>query len=389
MVYLFVGAGQAGSALVDAVFDHDRVSTLATPVAVNSTVRDLQNLSNVPQEAWYGISRGNGLVEGDTSGFEEQVTGGFGRDPKAADDVASGLVEPMARGFSEQYGDGTPPFAFVFTGLGGGTGCGISPHVVEAIRSFAGTETEIIAVTILPNTNGDVTQDEDDESVSAVRQASNAVYGLDRLESLVDGIVLVDNQRLAYEDAAEGRFNEFNQYVASGIVDLISGPVLEQIDPGTHESFDAPMIDLQDVITALTLEDGTGYAALGRSVVRTKSLAGYILPYVGKQAVDGDTLAELAIRKRSVADIQPSLARKAIGQIRAPSGYVTSTDYRIEVSVVRNRLDAFCPEINLGMMLTERNLASFTSLLTFAREDIDRIAELESLAEGEDATVSV
>ena len=378
MAYLFVGAGQAGCALVDSVFDNERISTLATPVAVNSTARDLQNLSNVGSESWYGIAQGTGLVAGDTTGFEEQVQGGFGREPREADAVASDLVGPMADAFQEQFGEGTPSFAFVFVGLGGGTGCGIGPHVVEAIREFSGPETDVITVAVLPNTKGDVR--EDDDTVSAVRQAENAVYGLDRLEPVSDGIVLVDNQRLAFEDAAEGRFGEFNEYVATGIVDLISGAVLERIDPGEYESFDPQTVDLQDVVTSLTLPDGTGYAALGRPVVRTRSLAGYFLPFVGRQSVDGDTLADLAVTKRSVADLSPSLAKKAIGQIRAPERYVADDDYRIEVSVVRSRLDSYCSEVNMGLMLTERNLASFTTLLTFTRGDVDRIAELESLA---------
>jgi len=380
MAYLFVGAGQAGCALVDSVFDHERVSTLATPVAVNSTARDLQNLSNVGAESWYGIAQGTGLVAGDTAGFEEQVQGGFGREPEVADDVASDLVGPMADAFAEQFGEGTPSFAFVFVGLGGGTGCGIGPHVVEAIREFSGSNTDVIAVAVLPNTSGDVRQGEADETVQATRQARNAVYGLDRLEAVVDGVVLIDNQRLAFEDAAEGRFGEFNDYVAAGIVDLISGAVLERIDPGEYESFDPQTIDLQDVVTSLTLSDGVGYAALGRSVVRTQSLAGYFLPFVGSQAVDGDTLADLAVTKRSVADLSPSLARKAIGQIRAPERYVTDSDYRIETSVIRSRLESYCPEVNMGLMLTQRNLASFTTLLTFAREDVDRIGDLETLA---------
>lgn len=366
---------------MDAVFDHDRVSTLATPAAVNSTMRDLQNLSNVDRDAWFGVTLEGNLIEGTTAGFEEQVTGGFGRDPRTADDVGSGMIGEMAGQFDQTFGDGTPQFAFVFVGLGGGTGCGIAPHVADAITEFAGRDTKIITVAVLPNTKGDVAHG-DDESVSAVRQASNTVFGLDRIERVSDGVILVDNQRLAYEDAAEGRFSEFNDYIAAGIVDLISGPVLEQIDPGTYDSFDAPVIDLQDVVTALTLADGTGYATIGRSVVRTRSLAGYLVPFVGKRSVDGDTLAQLAISKRSVADLPPSLAQKAIGQVRAPGEYVTPTDRRIEVSVIRSRLDSYCPEINLGMMLTERNLASFTTLLTYDREDIERISEIESLAAG-------
>ncbi|MFB6126919.1 MAG: cell division protein FtsZ [Halolamina sp.] len=379
MPYLFVGAGQAGCAIVDAVFDHQRIAQLATPVAINSTIRDLQNLSNVDRDAWYGVASGEGLVPGTVPGFEEQVTGGFGRDPRAAADAVADAGPELRDAFAEQYGEDAPPFAFVFLGLGGGTGCGIAPRVAEAVKSFGGPSTDVIAVGVLPNTAGSTT---DGDDASAVRQAENTVYGLDRLEDAVDGVVLVDNQRLAYEDAAEGRFSEYNEYVAAAIVDLISGPVLERIDPSSYEDLDAPVIDLQDVVTSLTLSDGgPGYATLGRSVTMTKSMLGYLLPFVGNETVDGATLSRLAVSKRSVADIAPDDAIKAIGQVRAPARYITDDSYRIEVSMIRGLLDSYCPEVNIGMTLTERNLASFTTLLTFEREDVSRIQELEEIAD--------
>lgn len=378
MPYLFVGAGQAGCALVDAVFDHERVAQLATPITFNSTIRDLQNLSNIDREAWYGVAEGTGLVPGDTPGFEEKVTGGFGRDPERADEAISGQRQQLVDAYGEQFGEGSPPFAFLFLGLGGGTGCGIAPHLAEAIIAYAGESTDIIAVAVLPNTAGNVTGDDEP---SATRQAANAIYGLDRLEEHVDGVVLVDNQRLAYEDAAEGRFSEYNEYVASAVVDLISGPILERIDPGKYDDLDAPVIDLQDVVTSLTLNDGwVGYAALGRSVTMTRSLSGYVLPFVGKKSVDGATLSRLAVSKRSVEGITPADAVKAIGQIRAPAPYLIDDDYRIQISAIRNLLDSYCPEVNIGMTLTRRNLASFTTLLTFAREDVERLQEIEDLA---------
>ncbi len=84
MPYLFVGAGQAGSAIVDEIFGHKNIRRIATPLVFNSTVRDLQNLSNIGEEFWYGIAEQYGLVPGTTEGFEERVTGGFGRNPVEA-----------------------------------------------------------------------------------------------------------------------------------------------------------------------------------------------------------------------------------------------------------------------------------------------------------------
>jgi cell division GTPase FtsZ len=385
MVYLFVGTGQAGSAIVDDVFAHDGMRIEGAPLAVNSTVRDLENLSNVRDENWIGVSDTDGLVHGTEAGFEERVVGGFGRRPEQADDTISGHRDELVSILGDRFGDeGNVPFAFVFLGLGGGTGCGIAPHVVDAIRTYATGDVKVIAVGVLPNTQ-DPVYDDDGEAISAGRQAENAVYGLDRMEDAADGIVLVDNQRLGYEDAAEGRFSEYNEYVAGAVVDLVAGPVVEQIDPGEFEDVDAPIIDLQDVVTSLSFDDGggdteTGYATMGRAVKMTKSLPGYFLPGVGSQAVDAGELSYLAQAKQTVESVTFSDADKALANVRAPRSYIAGSN-RIDVSEIRRRLREHTSEVNIGMVPTNRNLVSCTTLYTFERDDVDRITELEETAD--------
>ena len=48
---------------------------------------------------------------------------------------------------------------------------------------------------------------------------------------------------------------------------------------------------------------------------------------------------------------------------------------------MRSFLHARCDEVNLGSTLTNRSLVSFTTLFTYRREDLERLAELETLAE--------
>jgi len=404
MPYLFVGAGQAGSGIVDDIFAHKNMSKIATPIIFNSTIRDLQNLSNVGADRWYGIAEQYGLVEGGTEGFEERVTGGFGRDPVRADEVMGDHAGELRSALDDQVGaadggadtdvpgSGDVPFAFLFFGLGGGTGCGVAPHVADAIRDYTDGTTRIIAVCVLPNTQGPV--GEDDAQASPSRQAWNARYGLDRIESSADGIVLVDNQRLSYHNAAEGKFTEYNEYVADAVVDLVSGPILERIDRSDYD-VDPPIIDIQDIVTSLSFGVGDadrepGYATLGRSVAMTQSLGGYFLPLVGRQSVDATALANLAERKQTLEGTDTADARKAIGLLRAPSRYIRDGDYRIDTSTLRAFLTSRCDEVNLGATLTRRNLASFSVLFTYRRSDIDRIAEIERLAtEYEDESEAV
>ncbi|WP_231851042.1 FtsZ/tubulin family protein [Halobacterium salinarum] len=375
-----MGTGQAGSAIVDDVFANEGMRIEGAPLALNSTVRDLENLSNIGDDRWIGISESDGLVPGTEAGFEERVTGGFGRRPERADETMEDHRQDLVSMLGERFGEvGNVPFAFVFLGLGGGTGCGIAPHVIEAIRGYAAGDVKVIAIGILPNTQDPVFDASDDE-VSAGRQAKNTVYGLDRLEDTADGIVLVDNQRLGYEDAAEGRFSEYNEYVAGSIVDLVAGPVVEQIDPGEFEDVDAPIIDIQDIVTSLSLGEETGYGTIGRSVEMTKSLPGYFLPGVGKQDVDAAELAYTAQAKQSVEAVSFADAQKALANVRAPREYISGSR-RIDVSEIRRRLRGHTSEVNLGMVPSNRNLVSCTTLYTFRREDVDRIDEIEEIAE--------
>lgn len=395
MPYLFVGAGQAGSAIVDKIFGHKNMRRIATPLVFNSTVRDLQNLSNVNESDWYGIAEGRGLVPGGASGFEEKVEGGFGRDPVEADRVMEeivqrrGLENALSDHFADLSADEDDPapadikYTFLFVGLGGGTGCGIAPYLVESIRNHTDDRTRVIAICVLPNTEGPVGNDETEASPS--RQAWNTRYGLTRLENNVDGIVFVDNQRLSYHVAAEGRFSEFNEYVASTFVDLVSGPVLEKIDPSDYEDIDVPVVDLADIVTSLSFGVGAGsrsagYAALGRSVTMTRSLAGYLLPVGGRKRVDSAALTQLADAKLSLVDIDTDDAQQGIGLVRAPDKRIGDSKRGIETSVFRRHLQSKCGEVNLGVTQTNRNLASFSMLLTFERDDIERLDEIESLA---------
>lgn len=414
MTYLFVGAGQAGSAIVDAIFDHTDdalldlfstadISTLGRPIVFNSTIRDLNNLTNVPREQQFGIAEQHGLVEGTEPGFEEMVTGGFGRNPVKANDVMDEHATQLHEVLDEQVGAQVPEdedldvppestdsiqFAFLFLGLGGGTGCGIAPHLAREIKAYTDDRAQVIAIGVLPASG------EDGEESAAGRQAWNARYGLERLEPTVDGIVLVDNERISYLDSAAGQFSQYNEYVAAAWHDLIAGPMFNTVDPSEVDGIDTPDIDVRDIVTSLSFGVGTadetpGYAAIGRSVTMTQSLSGYLLPYLGKQDVDSAALSRLSTSKQTVARLDPADAQKAIALVRAPASYIGNGGKRIETSTILDHLEqsAALNEVNLGVAINERKLASVTTLLTYQRSDIRRLDEIEAAADAyEDET---
>jgi cell division GTPase FtsZ len=400
MTYLFVGAGQAGGAIVDDIFEYRKsttfglfgekdIETVGSPLVFNSTVRDLQNLSNVSKENQYGVAAQEGIIKGTERGFEEQVTGGFGRDPVEADDVMSAHTGELRSLFTERFGGSGEgiQFAIVLLGLGGGTGCGIAPYIVQTIQEVTDETVGVIALGILPNTTGPIGDDE----LSAGRQAWNTVYGLDRLEDHADGIILVDNQRISYEAVVESQFNEYNEYVAAAIYDLIAGPVLSDVEVSALD-LDTPDIDVQDIVTSLSFgksigesaeEDSKpGYASLGRSVTMTKSLSGYLFPFVGRKDIDSAALSRIATSKQTLANADSSLARKAIVLVRAPKRYFKKEKYKIKTSTIEGffRGKSGLSEYNMGIAVGDRNLASVTTLITYDRDDIQRLDEIEETA---------
>jgi len=418
MTYLFVGAGQAGSAVIDALFEFTDdsmlglfsspdISTLGTPIVFNSTIRDLENLSNIPEENQLGIAEQHGLVERSEPGFEEKVTGGFGRNPVKANEVMSQYDAEVEAALDRRFGgtpttgqetddeDGTEPtdqvesesidFVFLCLGLGGGTGCGIGPHLARQIKEYTDDHAKVIAIAILPNTAGSATSDS--EASGAGRQAWNANYGIDRLEAEADGIILVDNQRISHMSSSAGQFGQYNEYVAASLHDLITGPVFSGVDAGDISGVDTPDIDVRDILTSLSFGVGTGdsqpgYAAIGRSVSMTHSLGGYLLPAIGQRDIDSAALSRLSASKQTLAKADSGEVQKAISLIRAPSSYLTDGKYSVEMATVQQFLEQSCHlnEVNLGIALSDRRLVSLTTLLTYRREDVARLDEIADIA---------
>ncbi|WP_445085964.1 cell division protein FtsZ [Halobellus sp. GM3] len=380
-----MGAGQAGTQIVDQVFAHDNIDLRAEALAFNSTIQDLERLNNIPQERWYGVSRNQGLVSGTARGFEEQVTGGFGQTPSASDQVMKRNEGEVQRVLDELYLEmeadpSTLQYAFIFLGLGGGTGCGIAPHLAREIRAYSQSEMDIIAVAVLPNTKlieGGGSAD-DDAVDQQITQCENTVYGLDNLEEEVESIMLVDNQRLALDVAEGNEYSEYNRYVADAFLDIVLGAERERTDV----DLDVQMqdVDLQDLVRFID-GDGfqAGYATLGRGVRQTESLLGYLLPgKIGRQPIRETGLIADSIDKQTLDGFSPNDATSAVAVAQAP-GWCWD-EKEISLGSVYDELGYYCANVNAGWAVTNRKLASVTTAFRFDREDVGRIAEIERIA---------
>lgn len=393
MTYLTIGIGQAGCALLDSLFKYKHMKLIADPIAINSTAKDLHNLQNIKREDWYGISESKGLIPGNTAGFEEDVMGGFGKNPVNANNVIESHYQSIIDLLEKKFAEGSEKeatkqdihFAFLFFGLGGGTGCGTAPYIAKALEDFTDNKVNIIAVGVLPPTRRNVVQSETDGSD---RQAWNAIYGLSRTRNTTDAFILVDNQRIAFESNMESLYNSYNDYVATGISDLISGLLLEQIDPTNYPDINPPVIDMQDILTAMSFDhkgkgQETGFAAIGRAAATTRDMLHYFIPIGGYKSIDTLALAKLAAKKQTLSNIDSNDCEKNLALIRAPPAYLKKSDIGINTRGIEEYMvkNSQLNECHLGVALTKRNLVSLTTLYTYQYENIPRLKELQGLAE--------
>ncbi len=357
MVYAFIGVGQAGCALLDSLMKYKSLREICKPIAINSTAKDLLNLKNVKKENWIGISVSKGFVRATEKDivFEEVVTGGFGKNPYEASKVAEENYDSLISIFNEMFSEERPSFAFIFNSLGGGTGCGVAPTVAEAIREI-NEDLKIISVCVLP-------------ALSEVVEHRNAPYGLERLKDHINACFLVDNQKIAFRVDYDVLFPNYNAYVASAIADIVSGVLLENIDPSKYE-INPPVIDLNDLITAVSFDDEPGFAGIGRKSMITRSLIQYYIPIGGHKYVDVPLLCKMASRRLTLEGLSLTDAKKGLVVVRVPVYYLKK-EGRMDINSVRDFFDSVgIKDSFVGVTLTKRNLASVTLIVTYKYSDL-------------------
>jgi tubulin-like protein CetZ len=399
------------------MFSQPTFRRLAVPFAINSTAKDLSLLQHIPRENWVGVSEDKGLIPGNTPGFENHVVGGFGKDPVRADQVMTKNYKKVLSFFKDYAwkhasskavelnekteelaqsrateGDGdwgeewnealeSIPFALLVVGLGGGTGCGIAANVAKAIRESSSVTTTIIVVGILP-----ATFDSTGSRTGTHRQAWNALFALEGMEPYVDGVILVDNEALAHTGNPETFFNEYNAFIGSTLTELFAGHLIEEIDLSKVGGAALPVIDIQDIRSALLLSrPGTkakvGYSSMGWGALPTRSISKHILGLKRHEA-DMNELCSVAMRKQSLCNVHPRAAKKSLGLLRLPIEMVRDARQYPKTSLVEEQL-AECSslkEVHFGITATRKSVASLITLFTFERKDIDRLKKLEALA---------
>jgi cell division protein FtsZ len=192
-----VGCGGAGQNMVDWL--HQKGINGAEIVAVNTDLQDLK-LKTADKKILVGKEVTRGL--------------GAGGDPSRGASAAQESIQEIKDAL--QGAD----MVFVCAGMGGGTGTGVTPVVAKVAKDMGAI---VIGVVTMPF------------SIERAR-IDRAEFGLQKLRSCTDTVVVIDNNRLvkiAGQLPVKQAFavaNELVSVMIKGIVEIISVPSLVNLD---------------------------------------------------------------------------------------------------------------------------------------------------------------
>lgn len=382
---LIIGVGQGGCNLAAEMARVPQASGFLDVFLINSTMRDMVHITEVPRSHWIGINESKGLVQYE-DGLERELTGGMGKDPRrcftsltaAFDSITTALngvqQGPAAFDFKKER------FALVLFSAAGGTGAGAAPVIARALREVADGACKVIGVMILP---ASIRAGEKD--IGGLRDSWNAWYSMKRSLEVFDGLILVDNERLSSFGDIERAFPRFNEYVARSLTDMVLGNLTELVLPEQGELV-VQQNDTMDLVTALSVggaaERKPGVAGIGRAVQMLRSPIGYVLPFLPAHRMDLVTLGALARERLTLREPGANAHEKAYVLVRAPrkslGGSTTGHDASEILATIGHPK---CHQIVYGTALTRRPLASVTLGLTYKPENHPRLHQLQADAQ--------
>lgn len=192
-----VGCGGAGQNMVDWLYQKGVKG--ANIIAVNTDLQDLK-LKNADKKILVGREVTRGL--------------GAGGDPNKGAEAAKESIAEIKEAIVGS------DMVFICAGMGGGSGTGIAPIVAKVAKDMGAI---VIGVTTMPF------------SIERAR-IDKAEFGLQKLRSVADTVVVIDNNRLVKiagnlpVKQAFAVANELVSVMIKGIVEIISTPSLVNLD---------------------------------------------------------------------------------------------------------------------------------------------------------------
>ncbi|MEA1894251.1 MAG: hypothetical protein U9N36_03420 [Euryarchaeota archaeon] len=340
MAVLLIGAGNAGSALLDDVCERGAGKNPRIVIGPKVPFKHIKNKEQyrLTDKGFFGS--GDEVVG--RSDFKDTAASASAMD--SYDAALLELLNKKAQGVDA---------AIIFLGLGGITGSGIAPTIA---RTLSDLDVPAMVFGVLPAPAGAETR----------ARYGNACYAIEGLKKYTDAFLLMDNQRIAYTDNIESMYPPYNQYAAVVISDILSGS-----DPKTST---ATSIRVRDMISNMSLAGG-GFSVFGRTSILSKDLLHYFIPVGGHKPVDVPTMIGVAIEKTSM-NADTRVARKSTALFRVPSWYMKDANAIDTRSIERFQEENSSEGHYLGISLTKRSLVTLTMLFTYRYSDLPRLCEI-------------
>lgn len=340
MAVLLIGAGNAGSALLDDVCERGAGKNPRIVICPKVPFKHIKNKEQyrLTDKGFFGS--GDEVVG--RSDFKDTEASASAMD--SYDAVLLELLNKKAEGVDA---------AIIFLGLGGITGSGIAPTIA---RTLSDLDVPAMVFGVLPAPVG----------VETRARYENVCYAIEGLKKYTDAFLLMDNQRIAYTDNIESMYPPYNQYAAVVISDILSGS-----DPKTST---ATSIRVRDMISNMSLASG-GFSVFGRTSILSKDLLHYFIPVGGHKPVDVPTMIGVTIEKMSM-NADTRVARKSTALFRVPSWYMKDANAIDTRSIERFQEENSSEGHYLGISLTKRSLVTLMMLFTYRYSDLPRLCEI-------------
>ena len=340
MAVLLIGAGNAGSALLDDICERGAGKNPRIAIGPRVTFKHIKNKEQylLTDKGFFGS--GDEVVG--RSDFKDTAASASAMD--SYDAVLLELLNKKIEGVDA---------AIIFLGLGGVTGSGISPVIARTLNDL---DVPAMVFGVLPSHAG----------ADMRARYGNVCYAIEGLKKYTDAFLLMDNQRIAYTDNIESMYPQYNQYAAVVVSDILSGS-----DPKTST---ATSIRVRDMISNMSLSGG-GFSVFGRASILSKDLLHYFIPVGGHKSVDVPTMIGVAIEKMSM-NADTKIARKSTVLFRVPSRYMKDANAIDTRSIERFQEENSSEGHYLGISLTKRSLVTLTMLFTYRYKDLPRLCEI-------------
>jgi len=283
-----IGVGNAGTKILDRMLEFEQETDrnlCRHALAINTARTDLAKPDFIPED--------RRVLIGDT--HQEAKGHGVGGDVDVGADVAKTDIEEIRRAFDDVEIHDVDAL-FVSAGLGGGTGSGAGPVVIDELQKMY--DEPVYGLGVLPG------------EYEGGRPALNAARSLQSFVNGVDNFMAFDNDAWrARDQTIEEGYDEMNEELAKRIVTLLAAGEQDESDVAENA------MDSSDIMRTL---DTGGVSSIGYASSGVDSQKGLLTRFKSNGEEFDDEASDAAKIK--------GLVRRAVNSRLTIPGEVSSTD---------------------------------------------------------------